>query len=109
MFKRGFFSFLLLLSLLTGCGFHLRGAFPIDKTFQVLQILPNQPYDTFQLTLKQILKSNNVEVVDQNLAKTKEAATLTLLSQAFSERVIAYGSDGQINRASLQLKVAYQL
>lgn len=103
------FHFIITLSLLTGCGFHLRGAFSIPPSLQTLQILPNQPYDAFQRALKQFLKSNNIKIVEQNIENTVPVATLTILGQAFSERAIAYGSNGLPNRAVLELKISYQL
>lgn len=103
------FHFIITLSLLTGCGFHLRGAFSIPPSLQTLQILPNQPYDAFQRALKQFLKNNNIKIVEQNIENTVPVATLTILSQAFSERAIAYGSNGLPNRAVLELKISYQL
>lgn len=103
------FHFIVVLSLLAGCGFHLRGAFSIPTSLQTLQVLPNQPYDTFQRALRQFLKSNNIKIVDNNIAETTKVATLTILEQAFSEKTIAYGSNGLPNRAALTLKIIYQL
>ncbi|HXH54336.1 MAG TPA: LPS assembly lipoprotein LptE [Gammaproteobacteria bacterium] len=103
------FHFIIMLSLLTGCGFHLRGAFSIPQSLQILQILPHQPYDIFQRALKQFLKSNHIKIIEQNIENTLAVTTLTILSQAFSERAIAYGSNGLPNRAVLELKISYQL
>jgi LPS-assembly lipoprotein len=104
-----FIQFFLVLSLLTGCGFHLRGTFSIPPMLQILQILPYQPYDNFQRALRPLLKNNDVKVVDQNVAEHTKVASLTILSQAFSERTVAYGSNGLPNRAVLSLKISYQL
>ncbi|HEV2523874.1 MAG TPA: LPS assembly lipoprotein LptE, partial [Gammaproteobacteria bacterium] len=71
------FHFMIVLSLLTGCGFHLRGVFSIPPSLQTLQILPNQPYDAFQHVLKQFLKSNNIKIIEQNIENTMPVATLT--------------------------------
>lgn len=101
--------FIAILSLLAGCGFQLRGAFSIPSSLQTLQILPYQPYDTFQRTLKQFLKNNEVKIIEQNIDNTVQVAKLTILSQGFSERTIAYGSNGLPNRAVLELKISYQL
>ena len=112
MFRRSrlkIFHFIIVLSLLTGCGFHLRGAFSISPSLQTLQILPNQSYDVFQRTLKQFLKSNNIKIVEQNTENTIPVTTLTILNQAFSERAVAYSSNGLPNRAALELKISYQL
>ncbi len=96
-------------ALLVGCGFHLRGTFDIPKAFQILKISPNQPFDNFQRSLKQTLVSNGVQVIPEGNPQALEYVTLTLVSQAFSERTVAYGSDGQPNRAILKFKVIYQL
>lgn len=103
------FHFIIVLSLLAGCGFHLRGTFSIPSSLQTLEVLPNQPYDTFQRALRQLLKSNHVKIIDRSVEETTKIATLTILGQAFSERTIAYGSNGLPNRAALALKINYQL
>ncbi len=104
-----FCYFIAIFSLLGGCGFQLRGAFSIPLALQTLQILPHQPYDTFQRTLKQFLKNNEVKIIEQDIDNTVQIAKLTILSQAFAERTIAYGSNGLPNRAVLELKISYQL
>ncbi len=109
VFNLKLFHFFIVFSLLTGCGFHLRGTFSIPSSLQTLQILPNQPYDPFQRALKQFLKSNNIKIVEQNIESNIRVATLTILSQTFSERAIAYGSNSLPNRAALELKISYQL
>lgn len=99
----------LCLLLMMGCGFHLRGVFSIPSALRTLHILPYQPFDPFQRALRQTLKRNEVLVINAEMAAAKSAATLTILNQALSERVVAYGSDGQANRAILELKLSYQL
>jgi LPS-assembly lipoprotein len=94
--------------LLTSCGFHLRGSFSIPPALQTVQIQPHQPYDPFQRQVGKILKSNGVRLSDTALPN-KEITTLTILNQQFSERTVAYGSDGQPNRAVLQYIVTYQI
>ncbi len=101
--------FTLLLCLVTGCGFHLRGVFNIPDALKVIHIVPNQPYDPFQRALRQTLKTNAVQLVDAELAKASGAATLTILGHTISERTIAYGADGQPNRSLLTLTINYQL
>jgi LPS-assembly lipoprotein len=98
----------LLLFLLAGCGFHLRGSFSIPKPLHILQISPDQPYDPFQRALRNILKRNNVQVLDPNHPQIKEASTLFILNQIFSERILAYRTDGQAIRSILDLTIPYQ-
>jgi LPS-assembly lipoprotein len=104
----GYRSFFLIttLLLLTGCGFHLRGNFSIPPALQRLSIQPHQPYDPFQRQLQKILTSNDVHLQERN---NKALTTLSILTQDFSERTIAYGADGQPNRAILQYLVTYQI
>lgn len=109
MKKFGIQAFFLMtfLLVLSSCGFHLRGSFTIPPQLQRLAIRPYQPYDPFQRQLQKILKSNDVYIKEGDL--DKNLPSIQLLSQDFSERVIAYGSDGQPNRAILQYLVIYQI
>lgn len=99
----------ILVLLLSGCGFHLRGVFSIPESLQRLQILPIHSFNALQRPLKQRLKSNAVTLISAGDHASLKPATLTLLNEAFSERTIAYGSDAQPNRAILQLTIRYQL
>lgn len=103
-----FYSISLFL-LLAGCGFHLKGVFSMPPSLKTLQISPDQPYDDFQRVLKQLLKNNHIQIVEHDRARPLPVATLTILSQTFSERTIAYGTNGLPNRAALELKISYQL
>jgi LPS-assembly lipoprotein len=107
-FSSRFILFTTVLSLV-GCGFHLRGAFDIPKSLQTLRILPKDPFDPFQRALKQTLSNNGAQIISSSDSESKGSATLTLLNQTFSERNVAYGSDGQPNRALLKFTVSYQL
>lgn len=104
-------TYFIALLFLMGCGFHLRGAYPVPDSLKTLQITPQQPYNDFQRALKPLLRGNGIRLVDQNTPDIdlKQISTLSLLSETFSEKTISYGSDGQANRAVLQFKVDYQL
>ena len=102
-------SFIIFFCLLAGCGFHLRGSFDIPSSLRVIQILPKQPFDSFQRALRKTLASNGVQVIIDESPSNQNQAILTLLSQSFSERNVAYGSDGQPNRALLKFNVVYQV
>lgn len=103
--------FIFTFCVLVGCGFHLRGTFDIPNTLQIIKIRPDQPFDPFQRALRKTLVSNGVQVIadEKSNNASAKAATLTLLSQLFSERNVAYGSDGQPNRALLKFNVVYQI
>ena len=53
--------------------------------------------------------NNNIKIITARDPKVREHVTLTLLSQGFSERTVAYGPDGQSNRAALRFAMTYQL
>lgn len=97
----------LLLVNLVGCGFQLRGRCPIPTAFQRLKICPNNRLDDFQRILRRNLKLNEVYIIDAG--QTEPVNSLSIISQSFSERNIAYGSDAQVNRALLQFQVKYQM
>jgi LPS-assembly lipoprotein len=100
--------FSVLVSLLAGCGFQLRGNYTIPASLHTIQLQPYDPYNPFQRILKRNLKANDIHILD-NLDETKKITTLYITSQTFTERTIAYGTDGQASRAILQLKVVYQI
>jgi LPS-assembly lipoprotein len=98
-----------LLFLLMGCGFHLRGTFSIPPSLQILRVCPNIPIDPLQRPLRQILKGNGVQIIDEHHPDYASVPTLTILSQALTERAVAYGTDGQVNRSAIQLAISYQI
>lgn len=110
MFNKIFTPLLILLLsfLLTSCGFHLRGTFAIPPILKILRICPEEPFDPFQRLLRQTLKTNEITIVPAH-CKDIKAAVLTLSQQAFTERVVGYGSDIQADRAVLQFSVTYQV
>lgn len=93
---------------LTSCGFHLRGTFSIPPLLKIIRICPEEPFDPFQRVLRQTLKTNEITIMPAQCTDTK-AAVLTLSQQAFTERVVGYGSDIQADRAVLQFSVTYQV
>lgn len=98
-----------LLFLVASCGFHLRGSFSIPTALQILRLAPNQPLDPFQRPLRQALKSNSVQIVDDSDPNVCNVTSLIILSQSFFEKTVGYGSDGQVNRVIIQFTVHYQI
>jgi len=105
-FALGMMALLCLMS----CGFHLRSAFNIPPELKILKITPNQPYEPFQRVLRKTLIQNGIMIVDCEPGENATTPyTLQLLSINFVERPVAYGSDVQVNRATLQLNVTYEI
>jgi len=98
---------LVLISLVSACGFKMRGAIALPEHLRTMLVLPNQPYDPFQRALRQTLKLNGILLVEQENESDKYAK-LTIANQEFSERTTAYGSDGQANQILMKLKITYQ-
>lgn len=96
-----------LLSLL-GCGFHLRGDYPLPQEFRIIRILPDNAYDPLFVHLRYSLKNAGARILIAP-CETEQPALLTVLSQGFTERTTAYGPDVQINRATLQFTLTYQI
>lgn len=103
----------LILSVLTvcllissGCGFHLRGAYNIPTDLQTIQLSPYEPYNDFQRTLRKVLRANHIHVTNKT---TKSQVILVIVKQTFVERTVSYGTDGQPNRAILEMQLDYQL
>jgi LPS-assembly lipoprotein len=56
-------------SLLSGCGFHLRGAVDLPASYRHMAIEGVSPYSALGLNLKRSLQGNGVEVVDATAAQ----------------------------------------
>ncbi len=91
------------------CGFKLRGCFDIPPNLQVLQICPDAPFDPFQRVLRKTLKINCVQILAIEPYESNHVSTLTILETSFKERILAYGSDVQINRVALRFTVKFQI
>jgi len=101
------FCIMLSTIMLYGCGFHLRGSYPIPEALKIVHISPHQPYDPFQRALRQMLAGNGVQIVDGASGDEILPSTLTIKNQSFEERPIAYGVDGRVTRTRVVLELAY--
>ncbi len=123
-FKR--FACIVIVCALCGCGFHLRGSYALPTYLKVLRISPESYMDPFQEALRQALEGNGIQILsesavdnghskqaaDSNHAANAAADKTTVLRiqhQALDEQALAYGIDGQLNRARLTLIIKYQI
>lgn len=100
------FSILLTLSIITGCGFHLRGSFTLPKHLQTIYITPDDPYEPLQKTLRRALLKNNIQIAT---SADKNVAILELTTPNFSESVTAFNSNGQAQGFKLTINFQYQV
>lgn len=95
--------------LFQGCGFHLRGSYPMPEALKIVHISPYQPYDPLQRALRQMLAGNGVQIVESASHDETPPSILTIKNQSFEERPIAYGVDGRVTRTRLALQLAYAI
>lgn len=99
-----FFSLLLIL-LLSGCGFQLRGYNNQTLHFHSLYLESNLPYSTFSKELRQALNAIKIDV----RLSPPAPITLQILSQNFTRTITSLGNAGQTTTYLLSFTVLFQL
>lgn len=108
LFHRCFlFSLLFLALFVSACGFHLRGAVTIPTEIRRLKLSPDDSFEPFQRALRQSLKDNGICLI--NYCDSEKTSVLILSPLVFSERVVAYGYDMQVNRVTLEMNFCYEV
>lgn len=95
----------LVLMLLQGCGFHLRGTFDVPPQMDPTYIQAPQG-DPLARQMREALRSADVEVVD---APDQASAVLRLLRQDQSRRVRAVDQRGKVIDYELTYKVSFDV
>lgn len=96
----------------SGCGFKLRGPYSIPPSFQIIRMVPDDPYDPFQRVLRQNLKNMGIQVLEDcppDSPLAQQASVFSIMSQTLADRVTAYGPDVQVNRTLKQYTMTYQI
>src|SRR5438552_2084186 len=79
-------SLIILVSfLLTSCGFHLRGQFPLSPILNNLYIQTQDPYGQLTRNLREYLKVSGVRLVN---SRDEATSVLTILSETTSQQLI---------------------
>lgn len=97
---------LLILFLLTACGFHLRGAFQLPDEMSVVYLSAKNRHSELLQDLQRTLKTNGSVVVDDAI---KAKASLKIESEKQTERVISVDSHGLASEYELKFEVMYSL
>ncbi len=107
---RFFCTLVLLISLVGGCGFHLRGTHN-PKTIHVkeLVLLPYTPYDRFYQITRENLKRAGVDVLLPQDGASQACPTLNLTKSDITQHTLVYSLQGQTRRERLQLGLKYNL
>jgi len=97
--------FMCLMLLLTGCGFHLRGAEPLAPPFHHLYLQSNDPYSELTRYLKQSLKLSQVD-----FASTATSSSLILnITEQQTQQLLGVGGTQQTRLYNLSLIVTYEI
>lgn len=101
---------ILLLTLISGCGFHLRGTHN-PKKIQVkeLILLPYEPYSSFYQLARENLKRAGVDVQVPQDNSSIDCPTLRLTKSDMNQHILVYSIQGQTRRERLQINLKYDL
>jgi len=96
----------LILFLLTSCGFHLRGELPLAPALHELYLKTSDPYGQLARNLRQFLKMSGVR-----LSATPEGAktVLTILSETETDNLVSVDVTQLTRQYNLVLTVTYQI
>jgi LPS-assembly lipoprotein len=92
--------------LLTGCGFHLRGAPPLPPSFHEIGIQSSQPYGQLTLQLTQILNAMHVKVVPLT---QHPAVVLVIDSEVFTSDTTTQSASSSTQQYIMYYIVTYHL
>lgn len=116
MFKSHFASFMMaykrlitaftLVSLLSACGFHLRGDYLLSDELQTLYVSSSDIHGELTRLVKQHLSHNQVKVLKHKNAKVPE---LRIISDRLDRRTLSVFQNGQVAEYELIYAVHYQL
>ncbi|GAA0822420.1 LPS exporter LptE [Colwellia asteriadis] len=97
---------LLTTSLLSACGFQLRGDYLLDDDLQTLYVSSSDVHGELTRLLKLHLTRNQVKVLNQS---TLEAPELRIVSDNLDRRTLSVFPNGQVAEYELIYSVHYQL
>ena len=98
--------FLLLASVLSACGFHLRGGVDLPVIMQSTYVDSQFPFDAMSRAIGHELRASKVNVTQQ-----QETATviLKLISHRSNRRVLSVGSSGRATEYELFEEITFEL
>lgn len=100
---------LILLLMLNGCGFSLRGDYALPTNITVVQLTSAQPHSALKRTLSQQLKPYNVQVLSAGDGKDDKAVNLFIIADSLDRRLLSLFPTGQVAEYELIYSVSYQL
>ncbi|MBY0377435.1 MAG: hypothetical protein K2Q33_02575 [Gammaproteobacteria bacterium] len=105
--KKGYALLLILLvSVISGCGFHLRGNIKLGSNFKQMYIASDSPYGPITLQLKQILSHSGVELEDK---PGPQIITLSLKNERYRTTTFSQSASSKTTQYTLVLDLDYSL
>ncbi|MEZ9231855.1 LPS assembly lipoprotein LptE [Vibrio amylolyticus] len=92
-------------SLLSACGFQLRGDYSVPEELSTLSLTSYDQYSTFTRMVKNQLRLNDVELVSPN----KETANIHLVSESVGERTLSLYQNTRAAEKELTLYTSYRV
>lgn len=100
----------LMMTLIAGCGFHLRGATQVPQELKTLIVSSNDPYGPLARAVRQQLLLNNVTIVDDSADPTRtDLPTLRIISSSEGKDTASIFRDGVTAEYSVMMTVNAQV
>ena len=96
----------LLVLFITGCGFHLRGAYQLPEPMAKTYVQASNQNSELIRSLKRSLKANNILLVENIRQAT---AILTVTSEAQNKRILSVDSRGRAREYELSYGISFNL
>ncbi len=97
---------LLLLLLLAGCGFKLRGAYHLPDAMQITYVDSAQKNSTLTRALIRSLKASNVKIA---MLAADDIAVLKLSAETKSKRIMSVDANGRAREYTLTYAISFQV
>lgn len=97
---------LIAISLLSGCGFKLRGNYLLPEEFKTMYVSSVNKHDELTRMVKQHLKINEINLVTTGNVTTPE---LRILNDSLDRRTLSLFENGQVAEYELTYTVRYEI
>jgi len=104
-FIRQFLLLSIMTSVLTACGFHLRGDYNVPKQLDKLSVTSYDPFSTFTRLVKKQLAQSNVNIVSPE----ENTPNLHLSSETQSSRTLSVYQNTRTAETELTLTINYRI
>ncbi|MGF1745308.1 LPS assembly lipoprotein LptE [Vibrio minamisatsumaniensis] len=95
----------LTVSLLSACGFHLRGDYSVPEELNKISVTSYDQYSTFTRMMKGQLRLNNVEIVPP----TENTPNLHIISESVAERTLSLYQNTRAAEKELTFRASYRV